>query len=125
MAIHGEEVGHLLVERNSVSSPLRHFIGVTHVLVLNLHPFHLGLELYSVPVMSLCLNLLDSMLENVPAGLLFAQIVLGLPLAPDGNKTPCLLVAPIVRLGLGIVRGWDGVFHGSWWCLWVSASVGG
>lgn len=83
--VHGEQVGQLFLEGHSVPPTPGLFIGIRHTLVLDLHSLHLGPALHSVPVMDLHLHMLGNALDHIPVAVLFAELVLGLPLTPDGD----------------------------------------
>lgn len=67
------------------------FIDIMHPLVVDVQPFSLGLALYPVPVVALCLQLSGNV--PCPIAVPFKEKVLGLP---DGNKISHFPMAPVV-----------------------------
>lgn len=116
---HDEEEGQLFLEGHALSPSPGLLIGIIHVALQDIHPFHLGPALHSVPVVALHLHLLDNALKHIPVLVPSAELVTGLLFPPDGKEIPHVPMAPVVRLELGIGGRWDWAFHGPWWFPWA------
>lgn len=81
-------MGQLFVEGHGLFLGLGLFVGLMHMSILHFHPFSLDAALLPISFVAMCQQLLVNALEDIPFSVLFLELVLGLFLAPDGDKIP-------------------------------------